>query len=269
MLMKRNYLFGILLLSFVSIVAGGCEDEEIDTLSFYSNSYEVPLHGNRYIGIRRGSGNYSLQVGNPWLFSASEDNGWSNPSGMILVHGLLTGESTLNVTDRKTGETINLKIRVIDNYEVLHVSSFKNEHPVLSKCPFVFLINNKSRDVYFADRKGENSITGNGIRVRGKGSYSLTMEDGKPYLTLIYATDNNGELTNDAAFDPVPHKFQFSQYSEFLLHRLDDNLNLGLETIAGNYSADQASLFIKMQQIGSDDQLESSLEQVEFPKDIL
>lgn len=276
--MKTDNFYGLLLLLFLTVFVVGCtDDDESESLLFYQDYYEVPLHGTRYIGLKSGSSDYSLQVGNPGLFSASKEEGWSNPAGMLLVRGLLTGKSTLVVTDNRTGEKANLKVRVVDNYEVLRVSQLyrsdsiikENNHPVLSKLPFVFLINNKSRDVYFADMDGEKSITENGIRIQGKGTYSLTKGDGKPCLTLIYATNNNGELTNDAAFVPALHKFQITESSEFLRHRLDENLNLGWETLSKVYPDNQRGLAMTMKETDSDYKLESKLEQVEIPTGVL
>ncbi|SHF58815.1 hypothetical protein SAMN05444274_106287 [Mariniphaga anaerophila] len=275
--MKRNYFLGLLLLSVFTIISGGCSDEENTPLSFYEKAYEIPIHGTRYIGVKSGSGDYSILSGNSGLFSASKEEGWSNPAGMILVRGLLTGESTLAVTDNQTGETISLTIKVTDNYEVLRVSDLywngstmiKSEHPVLSKAPFLFLVNNNSRDVYFADDNGEKTITSNGLKIQGKGNYSFAMEDGKPYLTLIYPADENGQLTDATLAVSTPHKFQITQCSEFFLHRLDEYLNLGWETIAKDYSDDEVGLAITMEEVESGCKLEGKLEEVEIPVGVL
>ncbi len=277
--MKTQNAYKILMLLLLAVFAGACSDEEIEPLGFYNVVYEVPVHGTRYIGVKSGSGEYTLQVENPGLFSASEDKGWSTPEGMLLVRGLLTGESTLIVTDNRTGETASLAIKVIDNYEVLRVSTLywddststimENEHPVFSETPFVFLINNQSRDVYFADNKGENSLTSNGLRIQGKGNYSFTMENNKPFLTLTYPTDESGQLTDDVSAVATPHKFEITQSSEFLRHRLDENLNLGWETAAKDYPEDQRGLVMTMEEIDSDYKFESKLEQVEIPTGLL
>ena len=103
---------------------------------------------------------------------------------------------------------------------------------------FIFLISNQSRDLYLADMEGEKTITDNGLRIQGKGSYSFTIEDNKPYLTLIYATDDKGAVTNNPAYSPEAHKFQITQGSEFMLHDLDENLNLGRGIVAKNFSED-------------------------------
>ncbi|MCE5227851.1 MAG: hypothetical protein LLG05_18585 [Porphyromonadaceae bacterium] len=246
--MKTNILYVFLMLLLVTAFAGGCSDDETEPFRFYEEAYEVPVHGTRYIGVKSGSGDYTIQVENTGILSASEDDGWSSSEGTILVRGLLTGEATLTVTDNRTNETQDLHIKVINNYEVISISTFENNHPVFSKTPFLFLINNQERDVYFADMEGEKSITENGIQVKGKGSYSFTMEDSQPCLTLTYATDENGQLTDDASTSPTPHKFIITKSSEFVLHRLDENLNLGWDTPSGSYSAEQMSAVIEMEE---------------------
>ncbi len=267
--MKTNNLNRLILFLLISIFIEACKNDENEPLTFYDDSYEVPIHGTRSIGIKSGSGDYSIQVKNTGIFSATEEYGWSNSAGMILISGLLTGEGTLTVIDNVTKETCNLKIKVTHNYEVFRVSTFENTDPVLSKTPFLFLINNKARDVYFADKSGQQTISDNGLRIQGKGSYTFTMENGKTYLTLIYATDNNKQLTNNAAIAPTPHKFQITKSSEFALHRLDENLNLDLETSAGSYPVDQQFLAMKLEEVGTGFKIEGSLEYVEIPQDIL
>jgi hypothetical protein len=50
--MKLRHLVGFLLPVFVTIFVVGCKDDEPDPLRFYDNSYEVPVHGVRYIGVK-------------------------------------------------------------------------------------------------------------------------------------------------------------------------------------------------------------------------
>ena len=277
--MRLKSVYKLLILLLFAVFVEACSDDETEPLSFYNLVYEVPIHGTRYIGVKSGSGDYSVQVENPGLFSASEDKGWSDHAGMFLIQGLLTGKSTLTVTDNRTGETADLTIKVTDSYEVLQVFDLywddaaakimDNEHPVFSKMPFVFLINNQTRDVYFADRSGENSLTGNGIIIKGKGTYSLTMKDDKPYLTLTYPTDDNGQLADDASAVSTPHKFEITQSSEFLLHRLDVNLNLGWETVAKAYPDSLRGQAITMEETHSIYKLEGKFEQIEIPTGVL
>lgn len=266
--MKKDIL-ELLLLFSVIVLPWGCSVDNTEPLNFYDDTYEVPIHGTRYIGVKSGNGDYTIQVENSGIISASEDYGWSNQSGMILIRGLVTGETTIMVTDNASDETRNLQIKVTDNYECFRISTFENNHPVLSKTPFLFLINNQEREVYFVDMEGEKSITDNGLRVRGKGSYALTMEDGIPYLTLSYASDDKGQLTDDTAIDPIPHKFCITKSSEFALHRIDDNLNLGWQTPSGNYTTEQCYYVMEMEDVSTGVKYESNLEQVEFPQGIL
>jgi hypothetical protein len=277
--MKTKKISKLLMLLLLAVFAGACSDDKAEPLSFYNSAYEVPIHGTRYIGVKSGNGNYSVQIENPGLFSASKEEGWSNPAGTLLVRGLLTGESKLIVTDNQTGEAVGLAIRVIENYETLRVSTFywddststikENRHPVFSKIPFVFLINNRARDVYFADRSGENSAIGNDIRIQGKGSYSFTMENGKPYLTLTYPADENGQLTDAVSAVSTPYKFEITQSSEFMRHRLDENLNLGWGTIAKAYPDSLRGEAITMKGVNSTYQLDGSFEQIEIPTGVL
>ena len=277
--MRTKNAFKLLMLLLLAVFAGACSDDNPEPLNFYNVAYEVPMHGTRYISVKSGSGDYSFQVDNPYLFSASEDDGWSNPEGTFLVRGLLTGESTLAVTDNRTGETANLTIKVTDNYEALQISTLywdestskimENEHPVFSKIPFVFLINNKERDVYFADRSGENSLTSNGIEIQGQGTYSFTTEDDKYYLTLTYREDESGQLTDDASVIATPHKFEITRSSEFLRHRLDEDLNLGWETIAKAYPDSLRGEAITMTGVNSSYQLDGKFEQIEIPTGVL
>ncbi len=277
--MKTKNAFKLLLLTFIALFTGACNDDDPESLSFYDTYYEVPVHGTRHIGPQTGSGDYSLQIENPYMFSASEEKGWSGHEGMFLLRGLLTGESTLAVTDNRTGETKKLAIKVIDNYEVLRVSTLywdestsknmENKHPVFSKIPFIYLINNQARDVYFADRSGENTPTSNGIRIQGKGSYSFTMEDGKPYLTLTYKENKNGQLTDDISTISTPHKFEITHSSEFLRHQLDGNLNLEWKTVAKAYPDSLQGDAITMKGVNSTYQLDGKFEQIEIPTRVL
>ncbi len=266
--MKAKELIGLFLLSLATIFAGGCSDDENKPLSFYDDSYEVPVHGTRYIGVESGSGDYTLQVENWGIFSALVDDGWSNPAGMLLIRGLLTGEATLTVTDNQTRETRTLHIKVTNNYEVFRVSAYENNHPVLSKAPFLFLVNNQARDVYFVDRE-EISLTDYRLRVLGKGTYTFTIKDNEPSLTLIYAADNDGQLTDDPTIASEPHTFRITRSSEFALHRLDENLNLGWETPSGSYPDEQRSLSMEMEEVATCSKIEGSLEEVEIPRGIL
>jgi len=278
--MKTRNASKLLFLTMISLFIGACnDDDDPEPLSFYYTHYEVPVHGTRYIAPETGSGDYSLSVENPYLLSVSEEDGWSNPAGMFLIRGLVTGESILTICDNRTGETANLAIKVTDNYEALWVSSLywdestsqvmDNEHPVLSKISYVFLINNQARDLCFADWSGGNSQTGSQLIIKGKGTYSLTMEGDKPYLTLIYAEDENGQLTDDASVVSTPHKFEITQSSEFLRHRLDESLNLDWETIAKAYPDSLQGEAISLKGVNSTYQLDGKFEQIEIPTGLL
>lgn len=99
---KEKNGYGLWLLLLITLFMGACRNDDPEPLSFYDTYYEVPVHGTRYIGPQTGSGDYFLLLENPYLFSASEEDGWSAPEGMILLRGLLTGESILTITDNRT-----------------------------------------------------------------------------------------------------------------------------------------------------------------------
>ncbi|MCI1780195.1 MAG: hypothetical protein LKI53_09630 [Bacteroidales bacterium] len=276
--METKSIYRILPVFLFVVLLGACSNnDKAKPLDFYSEAYEVPLHGERYIGVKSGSGEYSLHVENPDLFSAAEDKGWSDPAGVFLLKGLMTGKSALYVTDKKTGETANLAIKVVDNYEVFRIFDIyyngseivENRHPVLSKIPYIFLVNDKARDLYFADQSGENSLTSNGIKIKGKGNYSFAHEDGKTYLILTYAADEDGKLTDDASVVATSHKFEFTQISDFLLHRLDVNLNLGMGTVGKTYPDNSRGNAFSMEEVNTIYKFDGNLGQVEIPTGVL
>lgn len=267
----KSYVNLFLLLAMTVFVVGCHGDNHPNALSFYENTYEVPIHGSRTVGIKTGSGNYSLQVGNPSLVSASKQDGWSNSSGVFVIQGFITGETKLTVTDNKTGDICELGIKVIDNYETFRISMIKNEHPLFSKIPFLFFVNNVSRDVYFADMSGEKNIIDNGIRIKGKGSYHFSIDGDQTYLELSYAVDNHGELTDNTSFEVKKHIFDITKKTDFILHRLDENLNLGWNTPGSNFSNEEVGLVMTMKDEETGFEIESSLEtkSIEIPPNIL
>ena len=95
-----------------------CKDDNNSPLRFYNDTYEVPMGGIRYLGLESGNGDYSLEVKDQRLVSAQVEQGWSTPGGSaIYVRGILTGKTTLKVTDYATLESCLLTIKVVDNYE--------------------------------------------------------------------------------------------------------------------------------------------------------
>ncbi|HOI79286.1 MAG TPA: hypothetical protein PLI30_06745, partial [Petrimonas sp.] len=120
--MKTNTKSKFLIPLLVFILMPSCEKIEHESLFFYYDYREVPVNGTVLIGPKTGSGNYTLEVENPLLFSAEMQTGWSSAAGMIAIQGWLKGDTRLTVTDNLTKESQKLKIKVTDNYEVMRIS---------------------------------------------------------------------------------------------------------------------------------------------------
>lgn len=226
--MRTNYFFGIILLSLIAISFSACNDDNAP-LSFDQDSYEVPAQGNRYLGPASGNGDYTLTVSDPQVASAAVEQGWSSPGGsMIVVQGLQKGETTLTVTDKATNETRELHIRVTDGYETYRISQTEPETdlPALKGVPFVFLVANEERDLHFFNQI-QTRVTKGDLSKVAQGKYAFSIEGDKFYLTLTYASDDQGRLT-DAAIAPTPHKFLITNTGSDLMVRLNKSLNLGL-----------------------------------------
>ena len=96
----------------------------------------------------------------------------------------------------------------------------ESNHPALSNGTVVYLINNESKDCYFfrySDSK--NELSQNPI-AKGTYDFSVKLENGFgnssptyaiPYLTLNYASDEQGNFT-DASTPPTPHKLRFELF---------------------------------------------------------
>ncbi|MCD8183855.1 MAG: hypothetical protein LUE99_13105 [Bacteroides sp.] len=63
------------------------------------------MGGTRYLGLESGNGDYTLEMANLYIARAQTESGWSCPGGnMIYVYGILSGHTTLTVTDNHTQE---------------------------------------------------------------------------------------------------------------------------------------------------------------------
>lgn len=265
--MRTKYLFGIMLLSLLTISFSACSDDYMP-LSFDQDSYEVPAQGSRYLGLQSGNGEYTLEIKDPQIATASIEHGWSNPGGsMISVYGMQKGETTLTITDNATKETRSLQIRVTDGYEIYHIYNYESNHPALKETPFIFLIANEARDVYFFSQK-KTRVSKDDLLLNAKGRYAFTQEDNNLYLTLTYSSDDNGRLT-DATIAPTPHKFLITESSEVVLHRLDKNLNLGLRTPSLRTSPNPYYYKMNIQEVGTEYKISGSLEYGQIPDGIL
>lgn len=203
--MKTGNLFGILLLFLCAATFSSCKDDKDEDndgnntsypLIFEKDYYEVrcdagttlqPISCNDY-------GLLELKVGDANILDARTyiiENGSPHSAGYILLKGLQKGETTLNVTDKKTNEHVDLTVKVVDNYLGFEVKD--TNHPLFQKqnAGFMFLIDNAAKDFYlFGKKPPHNQLA--------KGTYSFSVESNVPYLTLTI-TDGEG--------NPVPYKF--------------------------------------------------------------
>ena len=216
-----------------------CKDDNNSPLRFYNDTYEVPMGGIRYLGLESGNGDYSLEVKDQRLVSAQVEQGWSTPGGSaIYVRGILTGKTTLKVTDYATLESCLLTIKVVDNYETMRLSrgygSSLSENGTAEMLPGIsdmFLINNRARDAYFF-KQGPQTAFSSGLVLVAKGNYVLEpgMDDqANMTLTFTESVEHAEALTGS-------HKF-ILHGNPYILHRLDKNLNL-------NWDIARASSFL-------------------------
>lgn len=217
--MKTKQFVGMLLSFLCAISITSCVNEngkdKIYPLSFEKEYYECPLLAESYIGIRGGNRDYSITVENPEVLNIDVDLSYLQGMGNLKVNPKKKGETIVSVKDNITNETIDLKIKIIDSY--LAYSIKESNHPALTNGTIVYLINNEAKDCYFfryIDYKNELSHT-----PISKGSYefSIKLESGSgnstplyaiPYLTLNYASNEQGEFT-DASIPPTPKKLRF------------------------------------------------------------
>jgi hypothetical protein len=121
--MKPKHFCSAALCCILILLSACNKDDNDNPLRFYNDTYEVPMGGIRYLGLESGNGDYSLEVEDQRLISAQVEHGWSTPGGSaIYVRGILTGKTTLKVTDAATLESCLLKIKVVDNYEAMQLA---------------------------------------------------------------------------------------------------------------------------------------------------
>ena len=109
--MKPKHFCSAALCCILILLSACNKDDNDNPLRFYNDTYEVPMGGIRYLGLESGNGDYSLEVEDQRLISAQVEHGWSTPGGSaIYVRGILTGKTTLKVTDAATLESCLLKI---------------------------------------------------------------------------------------------------------------------------------------------------------------
>ena len=230
--MKPEHFYSTALCCILVLLSACDKNDNYRPLHFYNDTYEVPMGGIRYLGLASGNGDYSLEVEDQRLVSAQVEHGWSTTGGSaIYVRGILTGKTTLKVTDYATLESCLLKIKVVDNYEAIHLhrgyASPQTEDgtaEVLPGISDVFFINNRTRDAYFF-RQGVQTAFSSGLELVAKGNYTLEpMDNDQARVTLTFTEnmEHAGTLTGS-------HKF-ILHGNPYILHRLDKNLNLNWDT---------------------------------------
>lgn len=257
----------------ILVLITSCDKAEHQSLSFYDDYREVPIHGTVMIGPKTGSGNYKLEVQNPVLLSAEVENGWSSPSGMIAIRGLLTGKTVLTVTDNATHESQKIRIKITDNYETLRISESTLEEdvefpPTLKNIEFIVFVNNKERDIYFINRE-QISLTDYVLKVRGKGNYHFTKKDDRYHLVLSYLVDGEGNpVLDETSATHVASSYMLT-IPGYALHRLNQNLNLGFETSMPEQADEivriDGETVIQMEEAGNGYKLQGGLTLIEMP----
>lgn len=179
----------------------------------------------------------------------------------IHNRGILSGQTTLTVTDNRTQEQCNLNIKVVDHYEVLRLSqnlysTDKNYAPLPLNAEFLYLIDNKDRDAYFFGNGASTRVTSSDLILQGKGKYSFSEAEGKHYLTLTYQEDKV----------QISRNFLLNS-NEYALHRLDKYLHLDWNTPAGEY--EEINAFLLLKETDSGKELGTELITFEMPNGIL
>jgi len=185
----------------------GCKKEERTpfNLSLTANKMEAPLNSYSFLAIVSGNGDYSIDVEDEDIAEATYSQYSGLTFGAIGVQGKKKGETTVSITDNKTGQVAKLAVKVVDFYLPLVVST--SNHPALEQYMRIFLVDNDDKDVYFF------SVQDNQLNLRQKGTYDFQIEVNDdvvtPYLLLTYSSDEKGEFT-DAAIAPTVHKFDLT-----------------------------------------------------------
>ena len=247
----KTLLCGVCLWAIVALLFSACKEENAE-LRFYEDSYEVATGRIRYLGIESGNGDYALDVANPSIAVAGVEHGWAVlPEGnAIYVKGMLTGSTSLTVTDNATGESRVLAIKVTDYYETL-----RQDGTGL----YFFLVNNEAHGLYVFSR-GEATLIGNDLVLAATGRYNITCEGDDYYLSFRYAGEDGAE--------EVSGRYLVTDIHPYLLHRLDEKLDLHLGTPAytGEY-LEYASIAVI--DTATEEEGAFSLEELEMPKGIL
>lgn len=253
--MQLHSLKNLFLFLLLCIASTACK-EDINPLSFYDTTYEVPMGGVRYIGLENGNGDYTLQISNPGIARAQAERGWSCPGGTaIYVTGVLSGLTTLIVTDNRTLEQCSLNIKVVDHYEIFRLSQHRYSTDKDYATPplnteYLYLIDNQDRDAYFFSSDASTRAASSDLVLLAKGKYSFSKTEDNFYLTLTYQ-ENNVEISRSYLLNN----------NEYGLHRLDKYLHLGWNTPAKEYEKTEGFL---LKETDSNKELEAGLITGEF-----
>ena len=201
--MKARNLLTPLVLFFCIVNLVSCSDDketkEIYPLLFEKGYYEIPFPGTTRIGIQGGNREYAISVENSNILEVSVDLSSPIGNGTLVVTPKSKGETTVTIKDNVTGETVNLKLKVVDCYLCYFIN--ESNHPALSKGTVIYFVHNENKDCYFFRSNSDNTVDA-GVGLKGTYDFSV-----KPYLTLNYASDEEGKFT-DAAIPKVAHDFK-------------------------------------------------------------
>ena len=197
--MKTKHLLGALLSFLCTIIFFSCgnnNEEKIYPLSFEKEYYEQPLLRATDITIRGGNRDYAVTVEETDILSIDVDLSSSIGMGSLKVTPKKKGETKVKVKDNITNEIVELKIKIIDSYLAYAIDCY-----------------------FFRYSDSKNELSQNPI-AKGTYDFSVKLENGFgnssptyaiPYLTLNYASDEQGNFT-DASTPPTPHKLRFELF---------------------------------------------------------
>lgn len=258
--MKLTIITKMLPILLFAVVLISCEDKsdnkESYPLTFEKGSYEVALTRKTPIMVRSGSRDYSLSVKDPEILDAEVDLPSLIGSGNILVTGKKKGETILSVTDNLTKETVELNIKVIDNYLSIKVGN--SNHPTLAQDIIIYMINNEARNCCF--------VSGDDLsrEIVATGRYEFSVEEDAKnkisYLTFTYALDEKGHFTDaaktDATIAPTPHKFDISGNKTLAYEILSMFLDINWEKLTkeqpDNSLRSISPITLKMKEVGTE-----------------
>lgn len=262
-----------MLLAFL-LVAGfsACSDDDKENqkvlpLIFEKNTYEMSFRYILDIPILSGNGDYTLKVEKPEVLDAKV---WTDKvkGEHLMLTGKQKGSTSVVVKDNVANETVTLNIKLTDGYLGLAVKN--SNHPALENNVWVYLINNDSRECYFLQGSNEGHIPTSAILSRGTYSFSVE-KDGDhliPYLTLVYASDENGKFT-EAAIAPTVHKYDINDNKAEVYTIIQQFLNVDWDMLSKDGRDVNRTFYLNMKEVGTEYEVNSTLETVCLPEGIL